>query len=112
MSLAEIAGARDQSNARATLSIVGASDQLARRAAKFVGDFGAAEHPRDLFDPLGLHQRAHAAAGRAAPFLFFDQEMSVGEGGDLRQMRPNVCKVHLVARPKRVKITSIAQDLD
>src|SRR5713226_434279 len=67
-------------------SIVGASDQLARRAAKLVGDFGAAEHPRDLFDPLSLHQRAHAAAGRAAPFFFFDQEMSVGEGGDLRQM--------------------------
>src|SRR5271168_1497603 len=60
-------------------------EQFARGAAKLLRYF-AAEHPRDFLGPIARLQNRDAAPGRTAPLFFFDSEMTIGEGGDLRQV--------------------------
>src|SRR5208283_3231462 len=68
------------------VSFAGAIEQLAGGAAEFVGYF-AAEHAGELLGTIAGFQNRHAAASRTAPLFFLDREMTVGEGGDLRQVR-------------------------
>jgi hypothetical protein len=63
-----------------------APNQLLGVAASLLGDFDAAEHARHFVHPLSVQEPLDP--GEGSPFLdiFLDDEVSVGQGGDLRQM--------------------------
>ena len=57
------------------------------RAARGVADLDAADHARDLLDALGSRELAHAACCvRPRASRLVDDEVRVGERGDLRQV--------------------------
>ena len=49
-----------------------------------VGDFGAGEHARYFVGAGAVVEQADLRLGAAVVFALFDDEMLVGEGGDLR----------------------------
>src|SRR5271165_5569101 len=50
------------------------------------GEFGAAEHASDLFGAFFIFEKLDGCLGAALLFLLFDQEMLIGEGGDLGEV--------------------------
>src|SRR3546814_2404554 len=52
--------------------------------ARFGGDGGARQHPRDLLAARGVVERAYVGAGDDAVMAFGDQQMLASACGDLR----------------------------
>ncbi len=51
-----------------------------------VGHLGAGEHAGDLVSAGAVVEEADLHLGAAVVFALFDDEVLIGEGGDLRQM--------------------------
>ncbi len=61
--------------------------ELLGMAERSIAELGSAHHARHFFGPLRLLEQPHRGFGVALFLLFLDQEVRIGEGGDLGQMR-------------------------
>ena len=78
-------------------------EQFLRTAACLVAGIGAAHHPGQLLDPLGLATASGRWSRSGGPGLLLDEEVRPARGRDLRQVRD---AQHLVALPQRRQLLS------
>src|SRR5439155_10337984 len=62
------------------------SNQLLGVPSRLLGNFDTAEHARDLVDSLAVRESLNSSEGSAFLDFLLDDEVSVSDGGDLRQV--------------------------
>src|SRR6266542_145700 len=75
-----------QASSLVTSTFLLPSNQLLGVPARLLGNFDTAEHARDLVDSLAVRESLNSGEGSAFLDFLLDDEVSVSDGGDLRQV--------------------------